>query len=650
MLKRLTILMLLLTLLINIPAQEINKYQLIESITDEITKEQFGKDTPGFLLGVVENGEFIFLKGYGLADIESKNIIDKDTQFDIGSVSKQFTAFCIALLHHEGKISLDDDIRKYVPEIPDYGKTITIRHLIHHTSGLRDYPNLMLLAGMSLRDSYQIKDILNLMARQKTLNFNPGDEYNYCNTGYFLLGLIVKRITGKSLGEFAKERIFNPLEMKNTVWLMDDNDPLPMNRAAGYTKINNSFEKVEDIFRVYDGAGGIQTTAEDMSKWMNNYSQKKLGDDELYKLIETRGVLNNGDQIAYSFGLINDLYKGKKRISHDGFSGSFVSRCEIYPELNLELIYLGNSNIDISRNLFQTILEKLYPDEIKTLSESGDNNLSLYDKFVGLYEMQGGFRIEISINNNKLYSKGGGQPAFELFASTDTSFFLKEIDATIDFHLEENRSVNIFTLHQNGHNISFHRVEETKPVRNEISKFMESYDGVYGINDGFRITIRHEENKLFAQGTGQPEFELTASSDTSFFLNVVDALIDFHVNENGSTNSFTLHQSGRDIVFNRIGENHKITDEDYTGLQGEYFSEELQVIYRIVPKDDKLILEAPDFGDIVPIPATAPLEYIDKDRYSVPSREIRVLRNNNHQITGFYIDFGRATNIEFTKK
>ncbi len=225
--------------------------------------------SPGCALAVIENGKTIYERGYGSANLECNIPITPESVFYVGSCSKQFTAMSIALLAHQGKLSLDDDIRKYVPEMPDYGSPITVRQLIHHTSGLRDYLSLLGIAGLDF-GSYHKPDVLELIARQKELNFKPGDQYLYSNSGYFLLAVIVERVSGKSFREFTQENIFKPLGMTHTHF-HDDYTMLIKNRASGYFPADQG--AFRNFISTFDcvGSGGLFTSVEDLYFWDQNF-------------------------------------------------------------------------------------------------------------------------------------------------------------------------------------------------------------------------------------------------------------------------------------------------------------------------------------------------------------------------------------------
>jgi CubicO group peptidase (beta-lactamase class C family) len=287
---------------------------------------KFTPTGPGCAVGVFQNGRISYAKGYGAANIEFGVPITPQTPFIMGSLSKQFTAAAIALLVEQGRISLDDDVHKYVPELADYGKKITVGQLVHHTSGVRDFWALVDAAGMRPDDGYSVADVLTLASRQKHLNFDPGAEYNYSNTGYVLLGVIVQRATGKTLRQFAAEQIFTPLRMTSSHFHDDHNQPVP-GRAAAYspsqapTALNGW--KINIWNNDIVGQGGLMTTMEDLQKWDENFYTGTVGGKGLLARQLERGVLNNGTQIAYAFGLEIGAYRGVPVVEHSGSTGGY---------------------------------------------------------------------------------------------------------------------------------------------------------------------------------------------------------------------------------------------------------------------------------------------------------------------------------------
>jgi len=322
-----------------------------ESVTtkvDELFAQWNQSDSPGCALGIVKDGQLIYKRGYGMVNLNYNIPISPKSVFHIASISKQFTAMSILLLAKQGKVSLDDTIQKYVPELPRYQSPITIRHLIHHTSGIRNYIELAEMAGMKdVNVHLTEEDFLGLIARQKELNFKPGEEYLYSNSGYFLLGLIVNRASGKSLREFAEENIFKPLGMNNTQFV-DDRTLVVKNRATAYLPTSNGGFSAAIPTDDSVGDKGLYTSVEDLFLWDQNFYNNQLGGgpDLITDQLST-GILNNDKKINYAFGLWFSEYEGLKTISHEGSSGGFTSVMIRFPEQNFSVICLCNAGYKV---------------------------------------------------------------------------------------------------------------------------------------------------------------------------------------------------------------------------------------------------------------------------------------------------------------
>ena len=301
-------------------------------------------DSPGCALGVIKDGKLIYKKGYGMANLEHDIPISPTTVFNVASASTQFTAMSVLLLARQGKLRLDDDIRKYLPELPAaYQATITIRHLIHHTSGVRDRTDLMAIAGRDADEVYKEDDIIELLARQKETNFKPGSRRLSSNSGYALLATIVKRASGKSLRQFANENIFNPLGMSNTGF-QDEGAMIVKNRASDYLYNNEgSFQmKASNVSSV--GDGGLLTTVEDLFLWDQNFYQDKLGGPESINQFLTPATLDDGEKTNYAFGLAVDNYKGLKTVSVGGDFSGYRAELLRFPDQKFSVVCLCNFN------------------------------------------------------------------------------------------------------------------------------------------------------------------------------------------------------------------------------------------------------------------------------------------------------------------
>ncbi|MBK7598693.1 MAG: serine hydrolase [Acidobacteria bacterium] len=260
---------------------------------DEVFRQYDKPGSPGCSLAVVRDGKVVYKHGYGYANLEYDIPISPSTVFHVASVSKQFTAFAITLLASEGRLKLDDDIRKYLPEVPDFGKTITIKHLIYHTSGLRDQWELLAMAGWRLDDVITKEHILKIIRNEKELNFEPGAEHLYCNSGYTLLAVIVERVSGQSFRQFTNDRIFKPLGMANTHF-HDDHEMIVKNRAYSYQPEKAGGFKLSALNYANAGATSLFTTAEDMTRWALNFEDMKLGGKAVIDQMHEQGILNSG--------------------------------------------------------------------------------------------------------------------------------------------------------------------------------------------------------------------------------------------------------------------------------------------------------------------------------------------------------------------
>jgi len=302
---------------------------------------RYTPETPGCALGVFQNGRIVLEKGYGSANIEYRVPFTPTTPTIMGSVSKQFTAAAIALLAEQGRISLDDDVRKYVPELRDYGKRVTIDELVHHTSGIRDFWALVEAAGMRFDDGYTVGDVLALAARQRHLNFDPGTEYAYSNTGYVLLGVIVQRVTGKSLREFAGEQIFQPLGMHASHYHDDHNEPV-RGRASAYSPAGDGGWRINVWNNDIVGQGGLMTTVEDLQKWDENFYTGQVGGAHFLARQLTRGRLASGKELAYAFGLEIGEYRGLPMVEHAGSTGGYRTVITRFPAQHTTIVALCN--------------------------------------------------------------------------------------------------------------------------------------------------------------------------------------------------------------------------------------------------------------------------------------------------------------------
>ncbi len=345
--------------------------------------------SPGCSLGVIRDGSFLYRKTYGLADLELAVPLSSQSVFYMGSVSKQFTAASVVLAAEKGYLSLDDDVRKYIPELPDYGHVVTLRQMIHQTSGLRDFYTLLGLSGHDAADFNSPEEIFKIVVRQRGLNNVPGDEWIYSNTNYFLLGMVVQRATRKSLAEFAAENIFQPLGMSHTLFYDDHTlvvpgrvaayDPAP--RGAFHVDWSTTFEMV--------GAGGLMSTMDDLLLWDRNFYANRLGKGTLVQELQMPGVLNDGNKVSYAMGLVLGSYRGLPIVEHGGALFGYRTELLRFPEQKFSVNCLCNLSSAVPENLARKVAGIYLADRMQPEAgaQKASRNQSLPDPamFAGKY-------------------------------------------------------------------------------------------------------------------------------------------------------------------------------------------------------------------------------------------------------------------------
>jgi CubicO group peptidase (beta-lactamase class C family) len=437
---------------------------------DEIFADLTKPGSPGCALGIYRDGKIIYAKGYGLANIEENVPITPQSVFDIGSTSKQFSATSILLLEKQGKLSVNDDVRKYIPELPDYGPKITILNLLNHTSGLRDYLTLMELAGYNIDGLTNDDDALALVVRQKALNFAPGSEWLYSNTGFFLLSVIVKRVSGKTLREFAGENIFSPLNMSHTQY-RDDHASLIANRALAYEEKENKQGYALNVsYFEQTGDGAVHTSVEDLQKWDENFYSAQIGGRDFLREIQEQGKLSNGQVLDYAKGLFVTSYRGLHTVSHGGAWGGYRAELLRFPEQHFSVACLCNvGNAGPTKRTHQVadiyLSSLMKPKEQKKTAQDEEQRekpeikvtAAQLEPYAGEYhseELGVTYKLGIVDGRIKITSvlDGSGLPrannfSSEMLRSTGTSEFqLGKTGVTLRFTEDPQHKVSRFTM------------------------------------------------------------------------------------------------------------------------------------------------------------------------------------------------------------
>jgi CubicO group peptidase (beta-lactamase class C family) len=386
--------------------------------------ERFNRsDAPGCVVGVAVGGQPALIRAYGMSDLERGIRLRPDTVFESGSVAKQFTAAAIALLGQDGRLSLDDPVRKYLPEVPDFGTPILLRHLLNHTSGLRSQWPLLSLAGRPTgRVVHTVEEILELVSRMKELNFRPGDEFLYCNTGYTLLGVVVARVSGKSFDAFCQERMFKPLGMSRTRWREDFRMIVP-DRATAYGRRPDGTFFTNMSFTNVIGNGGLLTTVGDLLIWNENLDNPRVGGRSLVEQLETRGRLNDGFEIEYAQGLNVTTYKGLREVSHGGSTAGYQTYLVRFPTERVSIALLSNVTGSGPAGLAHQVADIYLAGKIKEPAKPVAVNVpaETLKRYAGIYReplTDAVLRVELDKDGRSL--RIAGQPVLAVSATTFT--------------------------------------------------------------------------------------------------------------------------------------------------------------------------------------------------------------------------------------
>jgi CubicO group peptidase (beta-lactamase class C family) len=444
----------------------------------------------------MKDGRSLYERGYGIADLDHDVKITPTTVFHVGSMSKQFTAAAILMLAQQGKISLDDPIRKYVPEVPDFGVPITLRHLLHHTSGLRDQWELLGFDGWRVgNDLITDGDVLYVLSRQKELNFSPGSEFMYCNSGYTLLAQVVDRVSGQSLRDFTTLNLFQPLGMKHTHF-RDNHGETVKQIAYGYEPRDNDFELSVPNYDTV-GATSLLTTVEDLNLWDENFYTAQVGGDRLIKQLQEPSKLNDGTPLDYAAGLFIYHYRGLKIVDHSGGDAGYVADMMRFPDQHFSVASLCNlSSIDPSE-MNRHIADIYLAGELAPASSGNTSFQPKLDQLrskVGIYvEAPGDWVIHLQLRNGELWADSGVGPSSKLEALSENRFRIPEYSVELDFGKDDSHLIWTKKIEELGTNKSrqFDRVTAYSPTSAQLRDFVGTYRSAE-LDVPYLVTLDHD--------------------------------------------------------------------------------------------------------------------------------------------------------------
>ncbi len=455
---------------------------------------------PGCAAGVSLNGESVFEKAFGLAEMEHNVLNTAQTIFESGSVAKQFTASALVLLQQDGKLNIDDPVRMYLPELPDYGTPLTIRHMLNHTSGLRDWFAVRALSGEGAGEHIVTQQmIFDTVVRQKGLDFKPGAEYSYSNSGYQLAAMIVERVSKQKFADFVAERILKPVGMKNTGY-RDDFQRITAGRAQAYSKNGDGPWRLNMPMMNAHGGGGMLTTVSDWLKW-NAMLDARTWNAQLVDALETQGVLNNGQKISYALGLSVGSYKGSKQIAHSGATAGYRTFLARFPDKKLSIAVLCNGTAPDSTALVNSIADEIlgpFPAP-PTAANTEPLPVQQPEKYVGLWKNERNrTATRISVANGEL--RFGSAP---VRAMPDGSMMVG--GTKVVFKNDRSGKPISFDATANNDTIRFTAASEWQPAAADLTAFAGEW---YSDDADAKVKIFVEDQKVYQLLKNSPRMEI----------------------------------------------------------------------------------------------------------------------------------------------
>lgn len=525
---------------------------LTHRIDSLITTHQ-SQNLPGGAIAVLSSNSAIYKNCFGTMDVEHNLKVNENTLFDLASVAKQFTAFAIMLLEQEGKLNLDEDIKMYLTNLPDYEHKITIRHLLQHTSGVASTDWLRIMIGSSFDEVWSHNNEIKLLKQYSQLNFKPNTQHVYSNGGYSFLASIVEEVSGMAFGDFLNQRIFKPLGMETALVNAYPSQKL-VNNAHGYKINEGEVVKVSSTTDYSYGSGNIWASLNDMVKWGQNFFAPKVGNAEMINRITSKyNTLENGDSITYTYGFFVRKYKGIKVVEHQGGLPGFRNYFLLFPNDNLIIVASFNNESINARGIVNGIADILLADRVVEQPSKPrvevDTNIDLAKRFAGTYELADGMELTFRVEQDTFWLVLPDQDKFQLFAEDDYNFFLKAFNAQCTFTKTENGEATQMAWHQSGRTFNGSRFGERVELSiEEIKQFAGRYIH-RDLNMEYPITFNDGKLYVHTPSTFKKYFdidklELTHMSGDKFTTNRLGTLV-FTRDERNNVNGFVMPELGR---------------------------------------------------------------------------------------------------------
>ena len=536
---------------VNTFSAQTNTEKQLTAKCDQLMSEQFKAGETGGAALIAKKGQIIYKKAFGMANLELNIPMQADNVFRIGSISKQFTAVAILQLMEQGKLGLQDDITKFIPDYPTHGHKITIEHLLTHTSGIQSYTNMKDFGAISRLDKKP--EELIAFFKNQPMEFAPGTKWNYNNSGYFLLGYIIEKVSGKTYPEYVEENFFKTLGMTNSYYGSDSK--IIKNRAAAYSKNEKGFFNAEPLSMTLPyAAGSLQSTVEDLYKWNQALHSYKLVKKESIDKAFTPYVLSDGKKTDYGYGWSIGKIQGSPTIEHGGGIPGFLTMGTYLPNEDVFVAVFSNCDCnppeEITTKLAALAIGK--PFDYKEM-KADSNELK---KLTGVYETEDGDEQRyITFTDNQLFSQRNKSTKFKIKPYEKDKFFFESMMNTIEFTRNKAGNVDKLIFRNKGEPTIWNKTNKPLPSIIEIDvdeNILETYVGEYELGPNFILTVSREKNQLITQATGQGKIEIFAETETKFFVKVMDAQLEFIRNVSGKVEKLILTQGGRKMDAKKI--------------------------------------------------------------------------------------------------
>lgn len=516
--------------------------QDINSKIDALINENYPNEGVSISLLVAKNGKTIYKNAAGKANLELDVDATPDNVYELGSITKQFTAVAILMLEEEGKLKVTDDITKYISDYPTQENSITIYQLLNHTSGIQSYTGMQSFMDITRTDMTP-SELIDVF-KNEPMEFGAGEAYKYNNSGYILLGHIIEVVSGISYEEFIQKNIFDPLGMNNSYY--GSKTKLIKGRASGYTEGNGMENGKYLSMSLPYAAGSLMSTVEDMLKWQNALSANKLITKANYDRATNGSKLANGEDISYGFGWIKDDLRGSKMIHHGGGIFGYTTFGIYLPDEDVYVIGLSNCDCGDVTTVTTKVAAIAIEKPIPSIKDAIELSAVQVDKWTGAYEFEEGVIRHITKEEGKLFSQREGSTKLPIYPMSENQYIFE--DGMIEYHFTSVDGKKKVAMRRGGEDMIGNEIDKAPPAaKKEISlskETMEQYIGKYELAPSFHIEVSVTEGKLMAQATGQPAFQLFAENETDFFLKVVQAEIKFTKDDTGDVTMLTLYQGG----------------------------------------------------------------------------------------------------------